>query len=116
MRDWIHVDDHSRAVWEILMRRRLGKTYLIGADCARSNIDVLRMILAAMDKDSGDFDWVSDWLGHDRRYAVHASKLRCELGWRPVHTDFEAGLRETIAWYVKNWDWWESAKGTVFYK
>lgn len=68
---------------------------------------MLYRILAAMDKDPDDFDWVSDWLGHDRRYAVDASKLRRELSWRSVHTDFEAGLRETIAWYAENRDWWE---------
>ena len=110
VRDWIYVDDHSRAVWEILTRGRLGETYLIGADCELSNIDVLRMILEAMGKGPDDFDWVSDRPGHDRRYAVDASKLRRELGWRPVHTDFEAGLRETIAWYADNRDWWEKLK------
>lgn len=109
VRDWIHVDDHSRAVWEILTRGRLGETYLIGADCERSNIDVLRMILAAMGKEPDDFDWVSDRPGHDRRYAVDASKLHRELGWQPVHTDFEAGLRETIAWYAERRDRWEKA-------
>lgn len=110
VRDWIHVDDHSRAVWEILTRGRLGETYLIGADCERSNIDVLRMILLAMGKEPDDFDRVNDRPGHDRRYAVDASKLRRELGWRPVHTDFAAGLRETIAWYTDNRDWWEGTK------
>lgn len=98
MRDWIHVDDRSRVVGGgILTRGRLGETYLIGADCERSNIDVLRMILVAMGKDPDGCDRVSDRPGHDRCYAVDASKLRRELGWRPVHTDFEDGLRETIA-------------------
>lgn len=113
VRDWIHVDDHSRAVWEILTRGRLGDTYLIGADCERSNINVLRMILVAMGKEPDDFDWVNDRPGHDRRYAVDASKLRRELGWRPVHTDFEAGLRETIAWYADNRDWWAGSKSAA---
>mgnify|MGYP000816381366 FL=1 len=110
VRDWIHVDDHSRAVWEILTRGRLGETYLIGADCERSNIDVLRMILVAMGRDVNDFEWVRDRPGHDRRYAIDATKLKRELGWQPEHTDFEAGLRETIAWYDQNRDWWEGAK------
>ena len=110
VRDWIHVDDHSSAVWEILTRGRIGETYLIGADGERSNIEVLRAILEAMGRDTDDFEWVRDRPGHDRRYAVDASKLRRELGWRPRHTDFAVGLRETIAWYENHRDWWESAK------
>lgn len=107
-RDRIHVDDHSRAVWEILTRERLGGTYLIGADCERSNLEVLRAILVEMGKDTDDFDWVRDRPEHDRRYAADATKLRCEFGWCPEYTDFEAGLRETIAWYRDNPDWWTS--------
>lgn len=110
VRDWIHVDDHSRAVWEVLTRGRLGETYLIGADCEWSNIDVLRAILVAMGCDADDFEWVRDRPGHDRRYVIDATKLKRELGWQPEHTDFEAGLRETIAWYDQNRDWWEGAK------
>ena len=96
VRDWIHVDDHSSAMWEILTRGRCGETYLVGADGERSNIDVLRAILAAMGKGADDFDWAPDCPGHDRRYAIDASKLRRELGWRPTHTDFPEGLQSTI--------------------
>ncbi|WP_294438958.1 dTDP-glucose 4,6-dehydratase [uncultured Slackia sp.] len=110
VRDWIHVDDHSSAVWEILTRGRIGETYLIGADGERSNIDVLHAILEAMGRDADDFDWVRDRPGHDRRYAIDPTKLRRELGWRPQHTDFAAGLRETIAWYENHRDWWEPTK------
>ena len=106
VRDWIHVDDHSSAVWEILTRGRIGETYLIGADGEHSNIDVLRAILRAMGKDEDDFDWVKDRPGHDRRYAIDATKLRRELGWEPAHTDFMAA----IAWYRDNESWWRSAK------
>lgn len=113
VRDWIHVDDHSRAVWEILTRGRLGETYLIGADCERSNIDVLRMILVAIGRDVNDFEWVGDRPGHDRRYAIDATKLKRELGWQPERTDFESGLRETIAWYDQNRDWWEGTKSAT---
>lgn len=110
VRDWIHVDDRSSAVWEILTRGRIGETYLIGADGERSNIDVLRAILEAMGRDADDFDWVRDRPGHDRRYAIDPAKLRRELGWRPQHADFAVGLRETIAWYENHRDWWGSAK------
>lgn len=110
VRDWIHVDDHSSAVWEILARGRIGETYLIGADGERSNLDVVRAILSAMGRDPGWFERAPDRPGHDRRYAVDASKLRRELGWRPAHADFEEGLRETIAWYRANEAWWADAK------
>jgi len=110
VRDWIHTEDHSSAVWAILERGRMGETYLIGADGERNNIDVLRAILAEMGRGPDDFDWVRDRPGHDRRYAIDSSKLRAELGWRPAHTDFAGGLRATIAWYRENEGWWRPAK------
>uniref|UniRef100_UPI003AEFEC0E dTDP-glucose 4,6-dehydratase n=1 Tax=Collinsella stercoris TaxID=147206 RepID=UPI003AEFEC0E len=99
VRDWIHTEDHSSAVWCILTRGRIGETYLIGADGERDNLSVLREILRAFGRSEDDFDWVRDRPGHDRRYAIDSSKLRRELGWEPAHTDFAAGLAETIAWY-----------------
>ncbi|MBE6480694.1 MAG: dTDP-glucose 4,6-dehydratase [Olsenella sp.] len=110
VRDWIHTEDHSRAVWDILTKGRVGETYLIGADGERSNIDVLRAILERMGRGADDFDWVRDRPGHDRRYAIDSAKLRRELGWRPVHTDFSEGLDATIAWYTEHQDWWRAAK------
>ena len=113
MRDWIHAEDHSSAVWAILSRGRLGETYLIGADGERSNREVLRAILEGMGKAPDDFDWVRDRPGHDRRYAIDSTKLRRELGWRPCHTDFAEGLASTIAWYRENGAWWMAAKEAV---
>ncbi len=110
VRDWIHTEDHSSAVWDILTKGRMGETYLIGADGEKNNITVLRMILEAMGKDPEDFDWVADRPGHDRRYAIDSTKLQRELGWRPAHTDFAEGLRQTIDWYVANESWWRPAK------
>lgn len=113
VRDWIHVDDHSSAVWEILTRGRIGETYLIGADGERNNLDVLRTILVAMGKQPDDFDWVRDRPGHDRRYAIDHSKLSTELGWQATHSDFMKGLQQTIDWYRANEAWWRSAKEAV---
>ena len=110
VRDWIHTEDHSSAVWTILTRGRVGETYLIGADGERSNIDVLRAILRAMGRPEDDFDWVRDRPGHDRRYAIDSTKLRRELGWMPAHTDFDQGLAATIAWYRDHESWWRPAK------
>lgn len=113
VRDWIHTEDHSSAVWKILTRGRIGETYLIGADGEMSNIAVMRMILRLMGCAEDAFDWVRDRPGHDRRYAIDSSKLRTELGWKPVRTDFEAGLQATIAWYAANRAWWEPAKAAT---
>ena len=110
VRDWIHTEDHSSAVWEILTRGRVGETYLIGADGERDNVTVLREILRLMGRPGDDFDWVRDRPGHDRRYAIDPTKLRRELGWEPRHTDFASGLAETIEWYRENEAWWRPAK------
>lgn len=110
VRDWIHTEDHSSAVWAILTKGRIGETYLIGADGEKNNINVLRAILAGMGKDADDFEWVKDRPGHDRRYAIDSTKLRTELGWMPKHVDFSEGLAQTIAWYKENEQWWRPAK------
>ena len=110
VRDWIHTEDHSSAVWCILTKGRVGETYLIGADGERDNLAVLREILRAFGRPEDDFDWVRDRPGHDRRYAIDSSKLRRELGWEPQHTDFAEGLAETIEWYRDNEAWWRPAK------
>ncbi len=113
VRDWIHVEDHCSAIWAILTRGRVGETYLVGAEGQRNNIEVLRMILAAMGQGPDDFDWVRDRPGHDRRYAIDASKLRRELSWEPRRTNFAQGLAETIAWYTANECWWRAAKAAA---
>lgn len=113
VRDWIHTEDHSSAVWTILTKGRMGQTYLIGADGERDNITVLQDILRVMGKPEDAFDHVKDRPGHDRRYAIDSTKLRTELGWRPEHTDFEEGLRQTIAWYENHREWWEPAKAAT---
>jgi len=92
VRDWIHAEDHSSGVLAVLERGVVGETYLIGADGERCNKDVVELILALMGKDRFDYEHVNDRPGHDMRYAIDASRLRDELGWRPAFADFEGGL------------------------
>jgi dTDP-glucose 4,6-dehydratase len=110
VRDWIHTEDHSGAVWAMLTRGAPGETCLVGSDGERDNVTVMRDILRAMGEAEDAFDWVRDRPGHDRRYAIDSSRLRRELGWMPAHTDFAEGLAATIALYRGNEDWWRPAK------
>jgi dTDP-glucose 4,6-dehydratase len=113
VRDWIHVRDHNTAVWDILTRGRIGETYLIGADGETSNREVVEILNELMGFPADDFDHVADRAGHDRRYAIDASKLREELGWEPHFTDFRSGLEHTIEWYTTHETWWAPLKAQV---
>jgi dTDP-glucose 4,6-dehydratase len=104
VRDWIYVDDHCRAVWLAYERGRRGEVYNIGARNEQYNIDVVRAILAALGKDESLIEYVTDRLGHDRRYAIDPTKAETELGWKPL-VSWEDGLRQTIHWYRENADW-----------
>ncbi|NYG54718.1 dTDP-glucose 4,6-dehydratase [Nocardioides perillae] len=113
VRDWIHADDHSSAVWTILQRGRIGETYLVGADGERSNLEVVRQVLRLLGHDEDDFDHVTDRAGHDLRYAIDSTKLRTELGWQPTYGTFEDGLAKTVEWYRDHADWWRPHKQAV---
>lgn len=113
VRDWIHVRDHNTAVWDILMKGRIGETYLIGANGETSNRDVVAILNELMGYAPDDFDHVSDRPGHDLRYAIDNSKLVTELGWEPQFTNFRDGLADTIAWYTENEAWWAPLKEAV---
>lgn len=110
VRDWIHVDDHNRAVWTIIERGAIGETYLIGADGEADNRTVVETILELTGRGPAEFDFVTDRPGHDLRYAIDATRLRTELGWSPRYSDFRAGLEATIEWYRANTDWWRRDK------
>ncbi len=110
VRDWIHADDHSSAVWTILNKGKIGETYLVGADGEKNNLEVVQLILKYFGRPEDDFDHVTDRAGHDRRYAIESGKLRQELGWQPTYQDFEAGLANTIEWYQAHEDWWRPLK------
>lgn len=113
VRDWIHTNDHSAAVWDILNKGKIGETYLIGADGEMNNKDVLEMILELMGQPKDAYDVVKDRPGHDLRYAIDSTKLRTELGWQPEFTDFRSGLKATIDWYTDHQDWWQADKKKV---
>ena len=113
VRDWIHTNDHSSAVWLILTKGQIGETYLIGADGEEDNKTVLELILEMMGKDKDDYDHVNDRPGHDLRYAIDSTRLREELGWQPEFTNFKDGLAHTIEWYTEHEDWWQAEKAAV---
>lgn len=106
VRDWIHVDDHCRAVMAVLLDGEPGAVYNVGADAELENIAVVELILEALGKPRDLIRYVSDRPGHDRRYAIDSAKLRTALDWKPIHTPRE-GIRETVQWYVENRAWWE---------
>lgn len=105
VRDWIHVEDHSQAVDLIIDNGRIGETYLIGVNNEINNITVLKQILKEMNKDEDYFDFVEDRKGHDLKYSINPTKLNKELNFKPKHTDFNKGLKETIKWYKENINW-----------
>lgn len=110
VRDWIHTEDHSSGVLKILENGKIGETYLIGANGEKSNLEVFKIILELMQKDESWLEHVKDRPGHDMRYAIDASKLMEDLGWKPKYTDFKKGLSDTIKWYEENEDWWKPQK------
>ncbi|WP_432703745.1 dTDP-glucose 4,6-dehydratase [Methanothermobacter thermautotrophicus] len=109
VRDWIHVQDHCRAVDLVLHRGRAGEVYNIGGNSERRNIEIVELILSELGRDESLIRFVEDRPGHDRRYAIDATKIRNELGWKPLYS-FEDGIRETIRWYIDNREWWENIK------
>lgn len=104
VRDWIFVEDHARAIWLAYEKGKSGEIYNVGARNERQNIEVVEAILDALGKPRSLIKFVTDRLGHDRRYAIEATKTEIELGWKPL-TSWEDGLRKTINWYRENQDW-----------
>jgi dTDP-glucose 4,6-dehydratase len=113
VRDWIHVEDHCAAIDAVLRRGRPGEVYNIGARNERTNRELTELILAELGKPDTLVRYVSDRLGHDRRYAVDPTKIERELGWRPRHA-FAPALRATIAWYREHRTWWEDIKSGAY--
>jgi dTDP-glucose 4,6-dehydratase len=105
IRDWIHAEDHVRALWTVLTHGALGRTYNVSAGEQRTNHEVVSTILAQLEKPVSLITPVTDRLGHDRRYALDSRRLVTELGWRPSR-QWESAIAETVRWYQTNGEWW----------
>ena len=113
IRDWLHVQDHCSAIATVLEKGREGEIYNIGGNNEKANIEIVKLILAALGKEETLIQHVKDRPGHDRRYAIDNTKITTELGWRPQYT-FEQGIEETIWWYLAHQDWIEKIVTGVY--
>jgi dTDP-glucose 4,6-dehydratase len=115
VRDWIHVNDHCRAIDLVLREGCAGEVYNVGGNSEFHNLDIVRYILTRLQKPESLIRFVTDRPGHDRRYAMDASKLQKELGWKPS-ISFEDGMNQTIQWYLEHEAWWERIKTGEYLK
>lgn len=114
VRDWLHVEDHVAAIWAVCTGGQLADgVYNIGGNAERSNISVVHTILRALDKNDSLISFVRDRPGHDRRYAISASRMKERLGWQPRYT-FEQGLSQTIQWYCDHAEWWKRVQSEAY--
>ena len=107
VRDWLHVSDHCEAIDLIIHQGKVGEVYNVGGHNEKTNLEVVKTILKALDKPESLIEFVTDRPGHDLRYAIDPTKLETELGWKPKYT-FDTGIRQTIDWYLDNKEWWEN--------
>ncbi len=107
VRDWLHVLDHCKAIDLIIRKGKPGEVYNVGGHNERTNLEVVKTILKALDKPESLITYVEDRKGHDRRYAIDPAKLENELGWKPEY-NFDTGIAQTIDWYLNNREWWEN--------
>jgi len=113
IRDWIHVEDHCRALQFILEKGREGEIYNIGGDGERTNLEITEMILTILGKPKSLIRFVADRPGHDRRYAIDFSKLKRDLGWSPLY-HLKEGLEQTVRWYMEHEEWWRRIKSGAY--
>ena len=114
VRDWLHVLDHCEAILAVLERGEPGEVYNVGGDNERSNLELTRLILELMDEGEERIRHVTDRLGHDLRYAIDASKIERELGWRPTRSAWPEALQATVDWYIENAAWWRRVKSGAY--
>jgi dTDP-glucose 4,6-dehydratase len=105
IRDWLYVEDHCRAIDMVLHKGKIGEVYNIGGNNEKTNIEIVRLILKELSKPESLIRFVKDRPGHDRRYAIDSSKIKKELGWKPLY-NFDEGMKKTIDWYLNNEKWW----------
>ncbi|MEV5027360.1 dTDP-glucose 4,6-dehydratase [Paenibacillus sp. LPE1-1-1.1] len=113
VRDWLYVEDHCSAIDLVLHKGRNGEVYNVGGRNERNNLQVVRTILEELGKPETLISYVKDRLGHDRRYAIDADKIRNELGWQPKF-NYEDGIKETIRWYLSNTEWMEQVASGAY--
>lgn len=114
VREWLYVEDHCSGIDLVINKGKVGETYLIGIDMEIPNIEIIKKILKIMGKKEEDYiEYVKDRPGHDRRYAIDATKIKRELGWSPKFS-FDEALKLTIEWYQKNSSWWQKLKGKSY--
>ena len=113
VRDWLHVEDHCDAIWTVFERARPGSVYNVGGNNEQPNLEVVRLILRELGRGEELIRYVQDRPGHDRRYAIDASRIRAELGWSPRRR-FEEALPETVRWYLDNRPWWERVRSGAY--
>ncbi|MDD6036173.1 MAG: dTDP-glucose 4,6-dehydratase [Lachnospiraceae bacterium] len=106
VRDWLHVEDHCAAIDLIIHNGRVGEVYNVGGHNERTNLEVVKTILKALDKPESLINYVTDRPGHDLRYAIDPTKLETELGWKPQY-NFDTGIAQTIEWYLTHKEWWQ---------
>ncbi len=109
IRDWLYVEDHCQAIDLVLHQGKSGEVYNVGGHNEKANIEIVKLILSELVKPEALIKYVTDRLGHDRRYAIDASKIKIELGWEPS-VMFDGGIRKTIKWYLENTEWMEKVK------
>ncbi len=107
VRDWLYVEDHCEAIDRIIHFGKVGEVYNVGGHNEKSNIEIVKILLDALDKPYSLITYVTDRKGHDLRYAIDPTKISNELGWLPK-TKFEDGIKKTIRWYLENKEWWQN--------
>ncbi len=115
VREWMHIDDHARAIELLLSRGTVGESYNIGTGERVPNLEITKLILSLMGKDDTSIEYVKDRAGHDRRYAINSDKIRRELDWEP-QINLADGLASTVEWYKTHEDWWKLIKSGDFLK